>query len=54
VEIGQLAFVLIILLLQRALRILQFSPPAWAHYAPGYLVGSLGAFWTIERTLLLL
>lgn len=54
VEIGQLAFVLIILLLQRALRVLQFNPPGWAHYVPGYLVGSLGAYWTIERTLLLL
>lgn len=53
VEIGQLAFVLIILLLHRALRTLQFNPPSWASYAPGYLVGSLGAFWTIERTLML-
>lgn len=53
VEIGQLSFVLIILLLHRALRALQFNPPSWASYAPGYLVGSLGAFWTIERTLML-
>nr|WP_246246021.1 HupE/UreJ family protein [Mesorhizobium zhangyense] len=53
VEIGQLAFVLLILLLHRALRALQFDPPRWASYAPGYLVGSLGAFWTIERTLML-
>lgn len=53
VEIGQLAFVLIILLLHHALRALQFNPPRWASYAPGYLVGSLGAFWTIERTLML-
>lgn len=54
VEIGQLAFVLAVLLLQRALRVLQLDPPAWAHCVPGYLVGSLGAFWTIDRTLLLL
>ena len=53
VEIGQLAFVLIILLLCRALPILQFNVPRWASYAPGYLVGSLGAFWTIERTLMM-
>jgi hydrogenase/urease accessory protein HupE len=53
VEIGQLAFVLIILLLHRAVRALQFNLPRWATYAPGYLVGSLGAFWTIERTLML-
>lgn len=53
VEIGQLFFVLIILLLYRAVRILQFNLPGWTHYVPGYLVGSLGAFWTIERALLL-
>ena len=53
VEIGQLAFVLIVLLLHRAMRVLQFDPPGWTRYAPGYLVGSLGAFWTIERTLML-
>jgi hypothetical protein len=40
-------------LLRRALDILQFNLPRWANYAPGYLVGSLGAFWTIERTLML-
>lgn len=53
VEIGQLAFVLIILLLHRALAILQFNLPRWAHYVPGYVVGSLGAYWTIERTMAL-
>jgi hydrogenase/urease accessory protein HupE len=51
VEIGQLAFVLIVLLLQRAVRVLQFNLPRWAPYVPGYIVGSLGAYWTIERTL---
>lgn len=54
VEIGQLAFVLVILLLHRALQALRFDTPAWARYVPGYLVGSLGAFWTIERATLLL
>jgi len=53
VEIGQLAFVLLILMLHRALRLLQFDLSGWARYAPGYIVGSLGAYWTIERTLLL-
>lgn len=54
VEIGQLAFVFLILLLHRALRFLQFDLPDWAKYVPGYVVGSLGAFWTIERTLMLI
>jgi hydrogenase/urease accessory protein HupE len=53
VEIGQLTFVLIILLLYHALRTLQFNVPRWVSYTPGYLVGSLGAFWTIERTLMM-
>jgi len=53
VEIGQLTFVLIILLLHRALRVLRFDFPGWVRYVPGYLVGSLGAFWTIERTFML-
>jgi hydrogenase/urease accessory protein HupE len=53
VEIGQLAFVAVILLLHRALRILQFNLPGWAHYLPGYVVGSLGAYWTIQRTLMM-
>jgi hydrogenase/urease accessory protein HupE len=53
VEIGQLAFVAMILLLHRALRILRFDLPGWASYAPGYIVGSLGAYWTIERTLMM-
>jgi len=51
VEIGQLSFVVIILLLHHALGILQFNLPKWASYAPGYIVGALGAYWTIERTL---
>ncbi|MCO5066499.1 MAG: HupE/UreJ family protein [Rhizobiaceae bacterium] len=51
VEIGQLAFVLIVLLSQRAIRVLQFNLPRWAPYVPGYVVGSLGAYWTIERAL---
>ncbi|MEQ1940782.1 HupE/UreJ family protein [Mesorhizobium sp. VNQ89] len=53
VEIGQLAFVLIILLIHRALLILRFNLPTWVPYVPGYVVGSLGAFWTIERTLMM-
>lgn len=53
VEIGQLVFVLIILLIHRAVLILRFDLPRWAPYVPGYIVGSLGAFWTIERTLMM-
>jgi hydrogenase/urease accessory protein HupE len=49
VEIGQIVFVVIILLIQRALRVLQFQWPRWVDFAPGYAIGSLGAMWTIQR-----
>jgi uncharacterized membrane protein YqjE len=49
VEIGQLAFVALALLLVRAFRLLQIRWPRWAEALPAYVVGSLGAFWTIQR-----
>jgi len=49
VEIGQLSFVALILLLERSFRILRVRWPRWAEALPGYAVGSLGAFWTIQR-----
>ena len=49
VEIGQLFFVLIIVLLERSFRILEVRWPRWTEMLPAYTVGSLGAFWTIQR-----
>jgi hydrogenase/urease accessory protein HupE len=54
VEAGQLAFVLAVVFLERAFRTLQIRWPRWAQLLPGYVVGSLGAFWTIQRTLMML
>jgi len=54
VEAGQLAFVLLVILLERAFRVLQVHWPRWAQLLPGYVVGSLGAFWTLQRTLMML
>ncbi|MDS4042143.1 MAG: HupE/UreJ family protein [Candidatus Competibacter sp.] len=54
VEIGQLAFVLGILLLERSFRLLEFHWPKLVERLPGYLVGTLGAFWTIQRIAILL
>ena len=54
VEIGQLAFVLLILLLERAFRLLQVNWPTLMQRVPGYAVGTLGAFWTIQRFAILL
>ena len=54
VEIGQIFFVMVVVLLERSFRILEIHWPRWVQVVPGYAVGSLGAFWTIERTVLLI
>jgi len=54
VEIGQLFFVFLILGLERSFRALEIHWPRLVRMLPGYAVGSLGAFWTIQRTLALL
>lgn len=54
VELGQLVFVVVILALERSFRVLEVQWPRWAEMFPGYAVGSLGAFWFIQRTWMLL
>ena len=54
VELGQLSFVALILLLHRAVTILDFRRPRWAELGPAYLIGILGAYWTIQRTAMML
>ena len=54
VEIGQLAFVFLILLVHRSMKVLEFRWPHWVDFAPGYAIGSLGAYWTIQRTVMML
>ena len=49
VELGQLAFVALMLLLVRDLRGLDVSWPRPVTLLPAYAVGSLGAFWLIQR-----
>ena len=53
VEIGQLAFVALILLLVRAFKALQIHWPRAMQLAPAYVVGTLGAFWTIQRVVMM-
>lgn len=53
VELGQLLFVAMILLLGRSFRTLEIRWPRLIELLPGYAVGSLGAFWTIQRLLIL-
>ena len=49
VEAGQLAFVAVMILLWKAIHRLMPSLPRAVPLLPAYLVGTLGAFWTIER-----
>ena len=54
VELGQVAFVLLVILLERSFRVLEVRWPGLVERFPGYAVGTLGAYWTIQRTLILL
>ncbi len=49
VELGQLAFVGAIVVLERTLRQVRLVWPRWVTLVPGYAVGGMGAFWTIQR-----
>ena len=49
VEIGQLGFIALVLALERSFHVLQMQWPRWVELLPGYVVGGLGAFWTLQR-----
>jgi hypothetical protein len=52
VEAGQLAFVAVIIaVLWLGRRALSSAPPAWVRQAPAYAIGTVAAFWTLERIL---
>ena len=54
VEAGQLAFILALLLLAQAARALPLGWPPVLRQLPAYVIGTLGAHWTLERTVALL
>jgi len=54
VELGQLVFVFLALGLARSFRVLEVRWPRWVEALPGYTVGSLGAYWAIQRTVILI
>lgn len=54
VELGQLAFLFLAIGLERSFRVLEMHWPRWVEVLPGYAVGTLGAYWTIQRTAILL
>jgi hydrogenase/urease accessory protein HupE len=53
VEVGQLGFVALVLAIGHSFRVLEVHWPRWVRALPGYTVGALGAFWTIQRVALL-
>jgi hypothetical protein len=54
VETGQMLFVWLMVLLARAFHTLDIRWPRWVEAVPAYTVGTLGAYWTMQRTVLLL
>jgi hydrogenase/urease accessory protein HupE len=53
VELGQVAFVVLMVRLEWSFQQLEIRWPRWVAMVPGYVVGTLGAFWTIQRTAML-
>ena len=49
VEIGQLGFVGLVLDMERGFQRIPVAWPGWVRMLPGYAVGTMGAFWTIQR-----
>jgi hydrogenase/urease accessory protein HupE len=54
VEFGQLGFVALVLLLEKSFGVLEVRWPRAIELLPAYAVGSLGAFWTIDRLVVML
>jgi hypothetical protein len=54
VELGQVGFIGLIVALENSFRVLEVHWPRWVQALPAYTVGSLGAFWTMQRVALLL
>jgi len=53
VEIGQLAFIVLVLALRRSFRLMAIAWPKPIAVAPTYAIGILGAMWTIQYSALL-
>ena len=54
VELGQLAFVLVMLALVWSHKVLQAQLPAWSRPATIYGMGAIGSFWFLSRLHLIL
>ena len=49
VELGQLLFIVIMLVLIRVLQEMRYNWPQWVYQFPVYAFGSMVAFWFVER-----
>ena len=54
VELGQLLFVLVVIFVEKILERVKIVWPSWVEAVPAYAVGSIGAFWAIQRTAVVL
>jgi hydrogenase/urease accessory protein HupE len=50
VEVGQLMFVSGVLVVIWTLKKMKFRWPVWVEHGPAYAIGSMAAFWFIQRT----
>lgn len=53
VEAGQLSFIVVALGIVRVIRSLRVRWPAWSLQVPAYAIGSLAAFWFVQRCALI-
>ncbi len=51
VEVGQLIFVAAVIMVTWMIKKMTIKWPVWAEQGPAYAIGSLAAFWFIQRTL---
>ncbi len=49
VELGQLAFVMVVVAAAGALRRVRVAWPEWAPLVPPYAIGAMATFWVIQR-----
>lgn len=49
IELGQLGFIAMVILVMAALRLVPARWPAWVEAVPAYGIGSVGVFWVFER-----
>ena len=53
VEVGQLFFVALVLAMLCSFRVLEIYWARWTENVPAYTIGTLGAFWVIQRTVMI-